>query len=130
MPFTAPRWERAMGSSSYRGIQTIRNWPGCPPRSARKRYVIVVGVSRTISRRGTTWILGMGDPDRLRYGVEARFLQENAHFRYAFVEDAEAPQEDPGPDLDRARPGQEVPRGVPTRPAPTDADNGTMNFLA
>src|SRR5207247_9837864 len=112
MPFTAPRWERAMGSSSYRGIQTIRNWPGCPPRSARKRYVIVVGVSRTISRRGTTWILGMGDPDRLRYGVEDRFLQENAHVLYDLVEGAEAPREDRGPDMDRADAGHEVHQGV------------------
>src|SRR5439155_1246216 len=130
MPFTAPRWERAMGSSSYRGIQTIRNWPGCPPRSARKRYVIVVGVSRTISRRGTTWILGMGDPDRLRYGVEARFLQENAHFLYDFVEDAEAPREDRGSDLDRARTGHDVLQGVATRSDPTDADHGDMDLLA
>src|SRR5438876_10835630 len=102
MPFTAPRWERAMGSSSYRGIQTIRNWPGCPPRSARKRYVIVVGVSRTLYRRGTAWILGMCDPERLRYGVEARFLQEQAHILDDFVEDAEAPQKDRGSDPARA----------------------------
>src|SRR5438093_12750033 len=104
-----------MGSSSYRGIQTIRNWPGCPPRSARKRYVIVVGVSRTISRRGTTWILGMGDPDRLRYGVEARFLQENAHFIYDFVEYAGPPREERGSDLDRARAGEEVVPAVAAR---------------
>src|SRR5207253_280730 len=119
-----------MGRSSYRGIQTIRNWPGCPPRSARKRYVIVVGVSRTISRRGTTWIVGMGDPDRLRYGVEARFLQENAHFLYDFVEDAEAPREDRGSDLDRARTGHDVLQGVATRSDPTDADHGDMDLLA
>src|SRR5438552_1812242 len=119
-----------MGSSSYRGIQTIRNWPGCPPRSARKRYVIVVGVSRTISRRGTTWILGMGDPDRLRYGVEARFLEEGGHFLYDFVEDAEAPREDRGPDLDCARAGHDVLQGVATRSDPTDTDHGDMDLLA
>src|SRR5207244_2180032 len=105
MPLTAPRYDRAMGSSSYRGIQTIRNWPGWPPRSARKRYVIVVGVSRTISRRGTTWILGMSDPNRLRNRVEARFLEEGGHFLYDFVEDAQAPRENCGPDLHRARAG-------------------------
>src|SRR5438552_568201 len=130
MPFTAPRWERAIGSSSYRGIQTIRNWPGCPPRFARKRYVIVVGVSRTISRRGTTWILGMGDPDRLRYGVEARFLEEGGHFLYDFVEDSEAPREDRGPDLDCARAGHDVLQGVATRSDPTDPDHGDMDLLA
>src|SRR5438552_5169 len=54
----------------------------------------------------------MGDPDRLRYGVEARFLQENAHFLYDFVEDAEAPRDDSGPDLDRARAGHDVPPRV------------------
>src|SRR5204862_31060 len=101
----------------------MRNCPGFPPRSPRNRYVVVVGVSRTISRRGTTWILGMGDPDRLRYGVEARFLQENAHFLYDFVEDAEAPREDRGPDLDRARAGHDVLQGVATRSDPTDADH-------
>src|SRR5947208_15296183 len=129
MPFTAPRWERAIGSSSYRGIQTIRNWPGCPPRSARKRYVIVVGVSRTISRRGTTWILGMGDPDRLGYGVEARFLQENAHFLYDFVDDAEAPREDRGPYLHRALAGHDVLQGVATRSVPIDAHNVDMEII-
>src|SRR2546428_7453429 len=79
MPLTAPRYESAIGSSSYRGIQTIRNWPGCPPKSPRNRYVIVVGVSRTSSRIGTTSNLGMGDPDRFRDGSESGVLEEGRH---------------------------------------------------
>src|SRR2546421_4577750 len=130
MPLTAPRYERAMGSSSYRGIQTMRNWPGWPPRSARKRYVIVVGVSRTISRRGTTWILGMSDPNRLRNRVEARFLEEEGHFLRDLVEDAEAAGEDCGPDLHRARAGHDVLQGVATRSDATDTDHGNMDLLA
>src|SRR6267143_316700 len=130
MPFTAPRYERAMGSSSYRGIQTMRNWPGWPPRSARKRYVIVVGVSRTISRRGTTWILGMGDSDRLGYGVEAGLFQKEAHFVGDLVEDPQAPGEDRGPNLNGARARHDVLQGVAARPDSTDADHGDVHLLA
>src|SRR5438094_8240853 len=79
MPLTAPRYEIAIGSSSYRGIQTMRNCPGCPPKSPRNRYVIVVGVSRTSSRIGTTSNLGMGDPDRFRDGGETGLLEEGTH---------------------------------------------------
>src|SRR2546425_1083847 len=119
-----------MGSSSYRGIQTIRNWPGWPPRSARKRYVIVVGVSRTISRRGTTWILGMSDPNRLRNRVEARFLEEGGHFLRDLVEDAEAAGEDRGPYLHGARPRHDVLQGVTARPDSTDTDHRDVHLLA
>src|SRR5467141_53768 len=119
-----------MGSSSYRGIQTMRNWPGWPPRSARKRYVIVVGVSRTISRRGTTWILGMSDPNRLRNRVEARFLEEGGHFLRDLVEDAEAAGEDRSPDLDGARPRHDVLQGVTARPDSTDTDHRDVHLLA
>src|SRR5437016_12113383 len=130
MPFTAPRYERAMGSSSYRGIQTMRNWPGWPPRSARKRYVIVVGVSRTISRRGTTWSLGMGDTDRLGHGMEAGLFQEGGHFLRDLVEDAEAAGEDRSPDLDGARPRHDVLQGVAARPDSTDTDHRDVHLLA
>src|SRR5947199_4311074 len=130
MPFTAPRWERAIGSSSYRGIQTMRNWPGVPPRSPRNRYVIVVGVSRTISRRGTTCILGMGDPDRLRDRLEAGLLQEGGHLLRDLVEDAEAAREDRGADLDRARPRHDVLEGVPAGADAADADHGDVDLLA
>src|SRR6266581_417034 len=89
-----------MGSSSYRGIQTMRNWPGCSAKSARKRYVVVEGVSRTISRRGTTWILGMRDPDRLGHRAESGFLQEGRHLLRNLVEDPEAFRDDCGPARD------------------------------
>src|SRR2546428_13985063 len=85
MPLTAPKYEIAIGSSSYSGIQTIRNWPGCPPKSPRNRYVIVVGVSRTNSRIGTTSNLGMGDPDRFRDGGESGFLVEGRHLLRDFL---------------------------------------------
>src|SRR6266566_2901264 len=94
MPLTAPRYEIAIGSSSYRGIQTIRNWPGCPPKSPRKRYVIVVGVSRTSSRIGTTSNLGMGDPDRFRDGAETGFLEERRHLLRDLLEHGDAFRDD------------------------------------
>src|SRR5438132_322317 len=130
MPFTAPRWERAMGSSSYRGIQTIRNWPGCPPRSARKRYVIVDGVSRTTSRSGTTWILGMGDPDRLRDGAEPGVLQEGRHFFRDLVEDLEALRNDRRADLHGARARHDVLERIPAGPDAADANHGDVDLLA
>src|SRR5436309_7874927 len=130
MPLTAPRYEIAIGSSSYRGIQTIRNWPGCPPKSPRKRYVIVVGVSRTSSRIGTTSNLGMGDPDRFRDGAESGLLEEGAHFLGDCVEHAEAFRDDCGPDLDGAGARHDVLEGVPPGSDASDADDGDVDFLA
>src|SRR5437867_12471041 len=112
MPFTAPRYEMAMGSSSYRGIHTMRNCPGCPPKSPRNRYVIVVGVSRTSSRIGTTSNLGMGNPDRFRDRVETGLLEKGAHLLDDLVEDCEALRDDRGPHLHGARPGHDVLQGV------------------
>src|SRR2546425_5595360 len=129
MPLTAPRYESAIGSSSYRGIHTIRNCPGCPPKSPRNRYVIVVGVSRTSSRIGTTSNLGMGDPDRFRDRAESRFLQEGDHLLDDCVEDREALRDDRGPDLDGARARHDVLEGVPPRSAPANADNGNVDLL-
>src|SRR5947208_14843814 len=100
----------------------MRNCPGFPPRSPRNRYVVVVGVSRTISRRGTTWILGMGDPDRLRDRLEAGLLEEGGHLPRDLVEDADAAREDRGPDLDRARPRHDVLEGLPARYGGAGAD--------
>src|SRR3989442_15212298 len=119
-----------MGSSSYRGIQTIRNWPGRSAKSARKRYVVVEGVSRTISRRGTTWILGMRDPDRLGHRAEAGFLQEGGHLLRDLVEDPEALRDDRGPDLDGARARHDVLEGVPAGPDAADADDRDVDPLA
>src|SRR5712692_9059033 len=130
MPLTAPRYDSAIGSSSYRGIQTIRNWPGCPPRSARKRYVIVVGVSRTTSRSGTTWILGMGDPDRLRDGAEAGVLQEGRHLFRDLVEDPESFRDDCRADLHGACPRHDVLERIPAGPDAADADHGDVDLLA
>src|SRR5437016_6869318 len=72
----------------------------------------------------------MGDPNRLRNRVEARFLEEGGHFLYDFVEDAQAPRENCGPDLHRARAGHDVLQGVATRSDPTDTDHGNMDLLA
>src|SRR6266545_6822265 len=119
-----------MGSSSYRGIQTMRNWPGCSAKSARKRYVVVEGVSRTISRRGTTWILGIRDPDRLWHRAETRFLQERGHLLRDLVEDPEALRDNRGPDLDGARAGHDVLQGVPAGPNAADADDRDVYLLA
>src|SRR2546426_11806679 len=112
MPLTAPRYESAIGSSSYRGIQTIRNWPGCPPKSPRNRYVIVVRVSRTSSRIGTTSNLGMGDSDRFRDRVESGFLEKGPHLLDDLVEDREALRDDRGTHLHGARPGHDVLKDV------------------
>src|SRR5438093_52111 len=103
---------------------------GTNPAEPRDPYVIVVGVSRTISRRGTTCILGMGDPDRLRDRLEAGLLQEGGHFLRDLVEDAEAPREDRGADLDRARPRHDVLEGVPAGADASDADHGDVDLLA
>src|SRR6266498_1196709 len=119
-----------MGNSAYRGIQTVRNWPGCSAKSARKRYVVVEGVSRTISRRGTTWILGMRDPDRLRNRAETGFLQERGHLLRDLVEDPEALRDDRGPDLDGARARHDVLEGVPAGPDAADADDRDVHLLA
>src|SRR5947208_13729525 len=108
----------------------MRNCPGFPPRSPRNRYVVVVGVSRTISRRGTTWILGMGDPDRLRDRLEAGLLEEGGHLPRDLVEDAEAAREDCGANLDRARPRHDVLEGVPARSDAADADHRDLDLLA
>src|SRR3989442_14650842 len=130
MPLTAPRYESAIGSSSYRGIQTIRNWPGCPPKSPRNRYVIVVGVSRTSSRIGTTSNLGMGDPDRFRDGGKSGFFQEGPHLLDDLVEHREAFRDDRGPHLDGARPGHDVLQVVPPRSDASDADHGDVDLFA
>src|SRR6266705_468361 len=130
MPLTAPRYESAMGSSSYRGIHTMRNCPGCPPKSPRNRYVIVVGVSRTSSRIGTTSNLGMGDPDRFRDGGESGFLEEGPHLLDDLVEHREAFRDDRGPHLDGARPGHDVLQGIPPRPDAADSDHGDVDLLA
>src|SRR6266581_2227628 len=119
-----------MGSSSYRGIQTIRNWPGCSAKSARNRYVVVEGVSRTISRRGTTWILGMGDPDRLGHGPKAGFFQEGRHLLRDLVEDPQALRDDRGADLHGARARHDILERVPTGPDTTDTDHGDVDPLA
>src|SRR6266704_953380 len=130
MPLTAPRYEIAIGSSSYRGIQTIRNWPGCPPKSPRKRYVIVVGVSRISSRIGTTSNLGMGDPDRFRDGAESGLLEEGRHLLRDLLEHRDAFRNDRGADLDGAGTGHDVLQGVPPRPDAADADHGDVHLLA
>src|SRR5207245_10546704 len=130
MPLTAPRYESAIGSSSYRGIQTMRNWPGCPPKSPRNRYVIVVGVSRTNSRIGTTSNLGMGDPDRFRDGGESGLLEEGAHFLGDRIEHAEAFRDDRGPDLDGAGARHDVLEGVPPGADASDADHWDVDLLA
>src|SRR6266705_643916 len=130
MPLTAPRYEIAIGSSSYRGIQTIRNWPGCPPKSPRNRYVIVVGVSRTSSRIGTTSNLGMGDPDRFRDGAETGLLEEGGHLLGDLLEHGDAFRNDRGADLDGAGTGHDVLQGVPPRPDAADADHGNVDLLA
>src|SRR2546425_9225465 len=129
MPLTAPRYEIAIGSSSYRGIQTIRNWPGCPPKSPRNRYVIVVGVSRTSSRIGTTSNLGMGDPDRFRDGGESGFLEEGGHLLRDLLEHGEAFRNDRGADLDGAGTGHDVLQGVPSGPDSADADHRDVDLL-
>src|SRR5438093_12941150 len=123
MPLTAPRYEIAIGSSSYRGIQTIRNWPGCPPKSPRKRYVIVVGVSRTSSRIGTTSNLGMGDPDRFRDGAETGLLEEGTHLLDDLVAHGKALRDEHGADLHGACPGHDVRQGMPPRPDTADSDD-------
>src|SRR6266705_1646820 len=130
MPLTAPRYESAIGSSSYRGIQTIRNWPGCPPKSTRKRYVIVVGVSRTSSRIGTTSNLGMGDPDRFRDRAETGFLEEGSHLLGDLLKHGEPFRDDRGPHLDGARARHDVLEGVPPRSDAADTDDGNMDLLA
>src|SRR5947209_8616456 len=120
----------AMGSSSYRGIHTIRNCPGCPPKSPRNRYVIVVGVSRTSSRIGTTSNLGMGDPDRFRDRAETGFFEEGPHLLDDRVEQREPLRDNRRPDLDGARPGHDVLEGVPPRSDTAHADNGNVDLLA
>src|SRR5256885_14510486 len=112
MLFTARRYEIAIGSSSYRGIHTMRNCPGCPPKSPRNRYVIVVRVSRTSSRIGTTSNLGMGDPDRFRDRVESGFLEKGPHLLDDLVEAREALRDARGTHLHAARPGHDVLQGL------------------
>src|SRR6266571_8650043 len=129
MPFTAPRYEIAIGSSSYRGIHTMRNCPGRPPKSPRNRYVIVVGVSRTSSRIGTTSNLGMGDTDRFRDGAEPGFLQKGTHFLDDLVEHREALRDDRGPNLDGACARHDVLEGVPSRSDAADADDGNVDLF-
>src|SRR5437899_12411453 len=130
MPLTAPRTESAIGSPSSRGIQTIRNWPGCPPKSPRNRYVIVVGVSRTSSRIGTTSNLGMGDPDRFRDGAESGVLEEGRHLLRDLLEHGEDFEDDRDADLDGAGTGHDVLQGVPSGPYAPDADHQHVDLLA
>src|SRR5712691_2346 len=99
----------------------MRNCPGCPPKSPRKRYVIVVGVSRTSSRIGTTSNLGMGDPDRFRDGAESGFFEEGGHLLRDLFEDRDALRDDRGADLDGAGTGHDVLEGVPAGPDAADA---------
>src|SRR3989442_14347076 len=130
MPLTAPRYEIAIGSSSYRGIQPIRNWPGCPTKSPRNRYVIVVGVSRTSSRIGTTSNLGMRDPDRFRDGAESGLLEEGRHLLRDLLEHGDAFRDNRGSDLDGAGTGHDVLQGVPPGPDAADFDHGDVDLLA
>src|SRR5712691_8603540 len=130
MPLTAPRYEMAMGSSSYRGIHTMRNCPGCPPKSPRNRYVIVVGVSRTSSRIGTTSNLGMGDPDRFRDGAESGLLEEGGHLFGDLLEHGDAFRDDRGADLDGARTGHDVLERVASGSDAADTDHGDVDLLA
>src|SRR5947199_6167432 len=101
----------------------MRNCPGCPPKSPRNRYVIVVGGARTSSRTGTTSNLGMGDPDRFGDGAESGFLEEGAHFLGDCVEHGEAFRDDRGPDLNGAGARHDVLERVPPGADASDADD-------
>src|SRR5712691_7913482 len=107
----------------------MRNCPGGPPKSARNRYVVVALVSRTIWTSGTTSNLGMRDPDRLRHGGEAGFLEEQSHLRRNRPEDRQAFRDDCRPDLDGARPGHDVLQRVSAGANAADADHGDVDLV-
>src|SRR5438128_3591411 len=91
---------------------------------------MVDGVSRTTSRSGTTWILGMGDPDRLRDGAEPGVLQEGRHFFRDLVEDPEPFRDDRRADLHGARARHDVLERILAGPDAADADHGDVDLLA
>src|SRR5437879_13453102 len=91
---------------------------------------MVDGVSRTTSRSGTTWILGMGDRDRLRDGAEPGVLQEGRHFFRDLVEDPEPFRDNRRADLHGARARHDVLERIPAGPDAADANYGDVDLLA
>src|SRR2546427_5516021 len=91
---------------------------------------MVDGVSRTTSRSGTTWILGMGDPDRLRDGAEPGVLEEGRHFFRDLVEHPEALRNDRRADLHGACTRHDVLERIPAGPDAADANHGDVDLLA
>src|SRR2546427_7738112 len=91
---------------------------------------MVDGVSRTTSRSGTTWILGMGDPDRLRDGAEPGVLEEGRHFFRDLFEPPEPLQNDPRAAWHGARARHDVLERIPAGPDAADANHGDVDLLA
>src|SRR3989304_643350 len=116
-----------MGSSSPRGIQTMTNCPGPPPKSARNRYVVVWWLSRTTSMRGTTWSLLMGGPHGVLDGCDPEVLEDPGGFLEDLVEGPEPARQESRAHRHRHRPRHDVLEGVAPRRDPAHPDHGDVD---
>src|SRR3990172_5401765 len=113
-----------MGSSSHRGIQTMTNCPGSPPKSARNRYVVVWWPPRTAWMRGTAWSLVMGGPHGVLDGCDPEVLEDPGGFLEDLVEGPEPARQESRADLDRGRARHDVLEGGAPRRAPAPPHHG------
>src|SRR5437773_3570935 len=129
IPFKSPRYERAIGTSSWPGIHTITNCPGEPSMSARNRNVEVSCTSFTTSSRGTISSLPMGRPHDRGQGLHAPLLHELRDLRGNFLEHRHPAGRESGADLDCPGPRHDVLEGVPPGLDPADADDRHVHGL-
>src|SRR2546426_1611496 len=108
IPFRSPRYDRAIGTSSCPGIQTMMNCPGEPSKLARNRNVEASWTSFTISSNGTISSLPMGHPHEGREGLHPPFLHVRADLRGHFLEHVQPVGRDRCADLHRACPRHHV----------------------
>src|SRR5438445_13837866 len=123
IPFRSPRYDKAIGTSSCPGIQTMMNCPGEPSKLARNRNVEASWTSVTTSSSGTTSSLPMGNPHEGREGLHAPLLHVRADLRGHFLEHVQPVGRDCGADLHGPGSRHHVLERIPPRLHPADPDD-------
>src|SRR3989442_13277050 len=129
IPFRSPRYDKAIGTSSCPGIQTMMNCPGEPSKLARNRNVEASWTSVTISSSGTISSLPMGNPHEGREGLHPSFIHVRADLRGHFLEHVQPMGRNRGADLHGPGSRHHVLKGVPPRLHTADPDDGDVDGL-